>query len=77
MRAPTRALTELRSGILVASPEERFPRIDPAGEPDDFLLREGLDLLAAFRAIRSFEARKAILIMIAAVAQAERDAEPK
>ena len=41
---------------------------------DDFLLREGFDLIAAFRAIKSDEARKAIIKMIAAVVQAENDA---
>ena len=43
-------------------------------ENDDFLLREGFDLIAAFRAIKSEEARKAIIKMIAAVVQAENDA---
>lgn len=47
----------------------------PRGLDDDFLLREGLDLLSAFRAIRSDEARRAILVLIAAIAQAEHDAE--
>ena len=41
---------------------------------DDFLLREGFDLIAAFRAVKSEEARKAIIQMIAAVVQAENDA---
>ncbi len=41
---------------------------------DDFLLREGFDLIAGFRAIRSEDARKAIIKMIAAVVQAENDA---
>ena len=41
---------------------------------DEFLLREGFDLIAAFRAIKSEEARRAIIKMIAAVVQAENDA---
>jgi Cdc6-like AAA superfamily ATPase len=41
---------------------------------DEFLLEEGFDLIAAFRAIRSEDARKAIIRMTAAVVQAENDA---
>ena len=43
-------------------------------ENDEFLLREGFDLIAAFRAIKSEEARKSIIKMIAAIVQAENDA---
>ena len=40
---------------------------------DDFLLREGLDLLASYRAIRSDEARRSVMALIAAILQAEKD----
>ena len=52
---------------------EKKKRISQS-DNDDFLLREGFDLIAAFRAIKSEEARKAIIKMIAAVVQAENDA---
>lgn len=38
---------------------------------DDFLIREGLDLLAAFRQIRCENARRAVIVMIASIVEAE------
>ena len=40
---------------------------------DDFLLREELDLLAAYKTIRSKEARRAVMNFVAVVVQAERE----
>ena len=40
---------------------------------DDFLLREGLDLLAAFRTIRSEQARRDVITLIAAIVRAESE----
>lgn len=41
---------------------------------DDFLIREGLSLLAAFRLIRSPNARHAVLTLIASIVEAEEEA---
>ena len=50
------------------------PDDDADAAYDEFLVEEGLDLLAAYRAIKSKEARRALMVMAAAVAQAEIDA---
>ena len=43
---------------------------------DDFLLREGLDLLAAYRTIRCEDARRGVTDLVAAIVRAEEEGQP-
>lgn len=44
-------------------------------ESDDFLIREGLDLLATFRKVKSEDARMALIALVRSIVEAERRAE--
>lgn len=56
--------------------ESTSPETTTFAEHDiDFLIQEGLDMLASYRTIRSAEMRKAIRMMIAAIRQMELEDE--
>lgn len=51
-----------------------FPdREDLRPQDDDFLIREGFDLLAAYRSVKNDDVRKSILDMVVKIAQAQDD----